>query len=67
VAIISFESLFMLGMQFNVNLYYKDQVFEGGLKYGLAGFASQINRARGTETNTKYMADGEWNPQPTRG
>ncbi|MGO8731378.1 MAG: alpha-glucuronidase family glycosyl hydrolase [Terriglobia bacterium] len=55
----------MLGMQFNVNLYYKDRVLEGGLKYGLAGFASQMNRARGTETNTKYMADGEWNPHLT--
>jgi hypothetical protein len=55
----------MLGMQFNVGLYYKDQVLEGGLKYGLAGFDSQMNRARGTETNTKYMADGEWNPHLT--
>jgi hypothetical protein len=55
----------MLGMQFNVNLYYKDNVLEGGLKYGLAGFDSQMNRARGTETNTKYMAEGEWNPQLT--
>jgi hypothetical protein len=55
----------MLGMQFNVNLYYKDQVLEGGLKYGLAGFASQVSRPRGTETNTKYMAEGEWNPHLT--
>lgn len=55
----------MLGMQFNVNLYYRDQVLEGGLKYGLAGFDSQMNRARGTEQNTKYMAEGEWNPHLT--
>ena len=55
----------MLGMQFNVGLYYKDHVLEGGLKYGLAGFDSQMNRARGTETNTKYMSDGEWNPHLT--
>jgi len=55
----------MLGMQFNVNLYYKDHVLQGGLKYGLAGFDSQLNRARGTETNTKYMAEGEWNPALT--
>lgn len=55
----------MLGMQFNVNLYYKDRVLEDGLKYGLAGFASQMNRARGTETNTKFMAEGEWNPHLT--
>jgi len=55
----------MLGMQFNVNLYYKDDVLKGGVKYGLAGFDSQMNRARGTETNTKYMAEGEWNPNLT--
>jgi hypothetical protein len=55
----------MLGMQFNVNLYYKDQVLEGGSKYGLAGFASQVSRPRGTETNSKYMAEGEWNPHLT--
>ncbi|MCL5005225.1 MAG: hypothetical protein M1404_01720 [Acidobacteria bacterium] len=55
----------MLGMQFNVNLYYKDDVLKGGLKYGLAGFDSQLNRARGTETNTEYMAEGEWNPELT--
>lgn len=55
----------MLGMQFNVGLYYKDHVLDGGLKYGLAGFDSQMNRDRGTETNTKFMAEGEWNPQLT--
>jgi hypothetical protein len=55
----------MLGMQFNVNLFYKDQVLEGGWKYGLAGFASQVSRPRGTETNSKYMAEGEWNPHLT--
>ena len=55
----------MLGMQFNVNLYYRDQVFEGALKNGLAGFASQMSRARGNETNAKYMAEGEWNPHLT--
>ena len=55
----------MLGMQFNVSLYYKDQLLEGGLKYGLAGFASQMSRARGNEANAKYMAEGEWNPHLT--
>jgi hypothetical protein len=55
----------MLGMQFNVNLYDKDEVLKGGVKNGLAGFDSQMNRARGTETNTKYMAEGEWNPNLT--
>jgi len=55
----------MLGMQFNVNLFYRDDVLKGGEKYGLAGFDSQMNRARGTETNTKYMAEGEWNPDLT--
>ena len=55
----------MLGMQFNVNLYYKDQVLEGGLKYGLRGFSTQLNRQRGTEQNTSYMAEGEWEPHLT--
>jgi len=55
----------MLEMQFSVNPYYKDQVLEGGLKYALAGPASQMNRARGTETNVKFMAKGEWNPHLT--
>ena len=39
----------MFGMQFNQMLYYKDRVLEGSLEHGVAGFAGQTNRIRGTE------------------
>ncbi len=55
----------MFGMQFNVTLYYKDQVLEGSLENGVAGFAGQMNRARGTEQNTRYLAEGAWQPHLT--
>jgi hypothetical protein len=52
----------MLGMQFNVNMYYKDRVFEGGLENGVAGHTTQVNRARGMEQNERFMAEGAWKP-----
>jgi hypothetical protein len=52
----------MLGMQFSVNMYYKDRTFEGALENGVAGHATQVNRARGMEHNEKYMAEGAWKP-----
>ncbi|MCE5311022.1 MAG: hypothetical protein LLG20_25560 [Acidobacteriales bacterium] len=55
----------MFGMQFNVNLYYKDRMLEGSLENGVAGFAGQLNRARGTEQNTLYLAAGAWRPHLT--
>lgn len=55
----------MFGPQFNLNLYYKDRVFEGSLEYGAAGFAGQLNRVRGTEQNTRYLAEGAWRPHLT--
>ncbi len=55
----------MFGMQFNATLYYKDRVLQGSLEYGLAGFVGQTNRVRGTEHNTRYLAEGAWNPHLT--
>lgn len=55
----------MFGMQFNLNLYYKDRMLEGSLENGVAGFAGQLNRARGTEQNTRYLATGAWRPHLT--
>jgi hypothetical protein len=55
----------MFGMQFNLNLYYKDRMLEGSLENGVAGFAGQLNRARGTEQNTRYLALGAWRPHLT--
>jgi hypothetical protein len=54
----------MMGMQFNVRQYSdKDRIFADGLKNGLAGFAGQINRVRGTETNSSYLTKAAWSPQ----
>jgi len=52
----------MLGMQFSVNMYYKDRTFEGALENGVAGHTTQVNRARGMEHNEKFMAEGAWKP-----
>ena len=56
----------MMGMQFNVRQYSaKDRIFIDGAKYGMSGFAGQLNRARGTESNTRFMAEAAWSPQLT--
>ena len=55
----------MLGMQFNVNLFYKDRTFEGSLENGVAGHATQVNRTRGMEQNERFMAEGAWKPHLT--
>ncbi|MGH2639671.1 MAG: alpha-glucuronidase family glycosyl hydrolase, partial [Rhabdochlamydiaceae bacterium] len=55
----------MLGMQFNVNMYYKDRMFEGALENGVVGETMQVNRARGMEQNESYLAEGWWNPHLT--
>jgi hypothetical protein len=55
----------MFGMQFNLNLYYKDRMLEGSLENGVAGFAGQLNRPRGTEQNYLYLAQGSWKPRLT--
>ncbi|MGH9452813.1 MAG: hypothetical protein ACRD2O_02455, partial [Terriglobia bacterium] len=55
----------MMGMQFNVTQYAKDRIVADGLKYGLSGFAGQLNRARGTETNSLFLAEAAWSPSLT--
>ena len=55
----------MFGMQFNVNLYYKDRVLEGSVENGVAGFAGQLNRPRGMEQNYRYLAEGAYDPKLT--
>lgn len=55
----------MFGMQFNVNLYFKDRILEGSVENGLAGFAGQLNRPRGMEQNYVYLAEGAYNPKLT--
>ena len=51
----------MLGMQFNINLYDKDQVLISSEKYGVTGFASQAYRDPETDWNIKYMSEGGYN------
>ena len=56
----------MVGMQFNVTQYsMQDRIFTEGTKYGLTGFAGQVNRARGTEVNSLFLAKAAWSPQLT--
>ncbi|MFN8008349.1 MAG: alpha-glucuronidase family glycosyl hydrolase [Terriglobia bacterium] len=53
----------MMGMQFSVKQYaLKDRIFSEGARYGLSGHAGQVQRARGTETNSRYSAEAAWNP-----
>ena len=53
----------MLGMQFSVRQYSeKDRIFSDGLQQGISGVAGQIERARGTEFNSSYLAQAAWEP-----
>ncbi len=53
----------MMGMQFNVREFTEDKIFSDGLKNGLTGFAGQVNRVRGTETNSLFLAEAAWSPK----
>ena len=56
----------MMGMQFSVKLYSaRDRIFVDGAKYGVSGFAGQIDRSRGMEANSRYLAEGGWDSQLT--
>jgi hypothetical protein len=55
----------MLGMQFNIGLYDKDQVLISADKYGVTGFASQAYRDPETDWNIKYMSEGGYNAHLT--
>ncbi len=56
----------MLGLQFSVGQYArKDRIFVDGVKYGLSGVAGQIERVRGTEFNSGFLARAAWEPDLT--
>lgn len=59
------DDVSMLEPQFNVTLFYEDRVLEGALENGMAGFAMQVYRPRGTEWDSKYLAEGAWDPRLT--
>jgi hypothetical protein len=53
----------MLGMQFSVRQYAeKDRIFSDGLPQGISGVSGQIERARGTEFNSSFLARAAWEP-----
>ena len=54
----------MMGMQFSVKQYsVTDKIFTDGMKNGLTGFAGQLDRVRGTESNSSFLTKAAWNPQ----
>jgi uncharacterized protein YukE len=54
----------MMGMQFSVKQYaVTDKIFTDGVKNGLTGFAGQLDRVRGTESNSSFLTQAAWNPQ----
>lgn len=56
----------MLAPQFNLGQYVdKDRLFTDGIKAGLSGVAGQLNRARGTEFNSSFLARASWEPALT--
>jgi hypothetical protein len=55
----------MIGMQFNVRLYYHDRMLEGALENQVTGQAPLGDRFRGEDHLAKYLADGTWNPHLT--
>jgi hypothetical protein len=56
----------MLGLQFSVRQYSeKDRIFSEGVKIGLTGVAGQLDRARGTEFNSSFLARAAWEPSLT--
>jgi hypothetical protein len=52
-----------LHMQLNITQYEEDEILAGAAKHHLAGIVGQLNKERGLELNTRYLAEGEWNPQ----
>ncbi|MDX1358708.1 MAG: hypothetical protein R3232_07755, partial [Clostridia bacterium] len=50
------------GMQFNLNLYFKDGYCRSVLENGTLGMMMQTLYIKGADHNIKYLADGLWNP-----
>jgi hypothetical protein len=55
----------MIGMQFNVRLYYHDRMLEGALENHVTGQAPLGDRFRGEDHLAKYLSVGTWNPHLT--
>jgi len=55
----------LVGLQFDLNLYQRDQFLQSNRKHGTSGFIIQLTHVRGNEHNVKYLAEGLWNDQLT--
>jgi hypothetical protein len=56
----------IVGQQFNVWVYtQKDRIFTDGVKDGLTGVAPWMVQPRGTEANSSFLAEADWDPQLT--
>lgn len=55
----------MFGMPFYLRQFHKDGLFKEAQEAGVTGFACQMNRARGTEHHTRFLAQGAWEPELT--
>ncbi|HEY5914937.1 MAG TPA: alpha-glucuronidase family glycosyl hydrolase [Verrucomicrobiae bacterium] len=56
----------MFGMQFNVRQFVeRDHIAVDGFKHGLSGFAGQVDRPRGTEYTSSFLAEAGWEPDLT--
>ena len=49
-----------LHMQMNASMYDRDQIVTGAERAGLAGIIGQLDKERGVECNTRFLADGCW-------
>jgi hypothetical protein len=57
----------IVAQQFNVWVYTdKDRIYTDGVKNGLTGVAPWMAQPRGTEANSSFLAEADWNPQLTR-
>jgi hypothetical protein len=57
----------IVAQQFNVWVYTdKDRIFTDGVKNGLTGVVPWMGQPRGTEANSSFLAEADWNPQLTR-
>lgn len=56
-----------LGLQFNVGVYtHKDHIYTDGVANGLTGVAPWMVQPRGTEANSTFLAEADWDPTLTR-
>ena len=52
-----------LHMQMNASMYDRDRIVTGAQAAGLAGIIGQLDKERGVECSTRFLADGCWNPE----